>query len=139
MQLSCTFCVESETSLREITEMMVRQSAPPDILRLLCRYAGQTDAGRQIALFLIEGPGWTLAAKGDLNDRSEAALARIDPACVSEALFKGESSFQAAAGRPEYRFEGGWARHLYSGAGELLGMIAGLCEASPLPSGLDAI
>ena len=45
------------------------------------------DAGHQIALFRIAGPGWTPAAKGNLNHRSEAASARIDPAHISDALF----------------------------------------------------
>lgn len=122
--------------MREITEMMVRQCAPPEILRLVCRFAGQTDARHEIALFLIEGPNWTFSAKGDLSPQSEAALSRIHPARISDELFQAPSP---AAGPPEYRFDGGWARHLYSGAGELLGLIVGFSNGSPLPSGPDAM
>ena len=120
--------------------MMVRQCAPREILRLLCLHAGQTFARHQIAFFLIEGSDWTLAAKGNLSRQSGEALARVDPARVSEALLGSEALCKLglkAAGQTE--FDGGWARHLYSGAGELLGMIAGLCDSPPIPSGLDTI
>ena len=136
MQPSCDICVESEISMREITEMMVQQHAPAEILGLLCRYAGQPDSGRQLAFLLLEGSVWTLAAKGDLSDQSAAALALIDPTYLSNALFEADLK---VAGRAEHKFDGGWARHLYSGAGELLGMIIGFCDAALLPFDLDVI
>jgi diguanylate cyclase (GGDEF)-like protein len=136
MQPSCDICVESEISMREITEMMVRQHAPAEILGLLCRYAGQPDSGRQLAFFLVEGSVWTLTAKGDLSGQSAATLALIDPACLSNALFEADLK---AASRAEHKFDGGWARHLYSGAGELLGMIIGFCDAALLAFDLDVI
>jgi diguanylate cyclase (GGDEF)-like protein len=135
MRPTCNICVENEISMRDITETMVRQCAAPDVLRLLCRYTGQADAGRQVAFFLIEDAYWTLAATGDLSRQSKAALALMDPAQVSEALLEADLN---SAGQAQYRFNGGWARHLYSGAGELLGIIAGFGDAAP-GLGLDAM
>ena len=115
---------------------MVRQCTPREILGLLCRYAGQPDERNQIAVFVIEGRNWALAAKGALSRRSEAALARMDPARVSNALLH----YGLKTGEhPVHRFDGGWARPLYSGPGELLGMIAGFRDGPPLPSGPDSV
>jgi diguanylate cyclase (GGDEF)-like protein len=142
MKPSCSFCTESEISVLEITELMVRQCATPQILSLLCRYAGQPDERTQIAFFLIKDQTWTLAANGALNRRSEATLARIDPACVSDALFRDAAPFRDGLKTGEhagYRLDGGWARHLHSGPGELLGMIVGLCDGPPLPSAPGAV
>jgi diguanylate cyclase (GGDEF)-like protein len=131
MHASCDSCAADELLMREITEKMVRQYAPAAILRLLCRYAAPPGAAWQLAFFLTDGQTWTFSTKGDLDRASETALARIDPAWLSHTIFE--------TGARAYRFEGGWARHLYSGAGELLGMITGFGSESPplLNSSLD--
>lgn len=70
MKPACDYCAGSEISVLEITDLMVRQCTPREILGLLCRYAGQPDERNQIAVFVIEGRNWALAAKGALSRRS---------------------------------------------------------------------
>lgn len=113
--------------MRDITDLMVRQCPPPAVLRALCLYAGQTGAGHRVAFFLNDGQNWSMAAKGNLSLQSEEALARIDPVRFSDALF----------GQPKFQFDEGWARHLYSGAGEVLGMIVGFCHQPALAADGD--
>ena len=128
--------VQNEVPMQQITEMMVRQCPLPEILRVLCQYAAQPESRSQVAFFLLEGSGWSLAAHGGLSPGSKGMLSRFDPAAISNALFGARLN---AAGQPEFRFDGGWARHLYSGAGELLCMLAGFWDEPPLPSGPDTI
>lgn len=115
--------------MQRILERMLRQCPPPETLQQLCEYAGGSGGGCETAFFLPTDSGWTLAAKGDLNQHAEWALARMDPARISDALFRA----------PEYRFEGGRARHLHSGAGELLGLVAVFREEPVIPDSIDAI
>jgi diguanylate cyclase (GGDEF)-like protein len=110
--------------------MMLRQCAAPETLRLLCRYAGKADVRNQFAFFVVKGSCWSLAAKGDLSLTSEAALALLDPAGVSGLLL---NAFPEGDAESKQWFDGGWARHLYSGAGELLGMVTCLRDSTRLP------
>ena len=125
---------DSELSMQRIARMIAQQAAPEEILGALCRHLGQAEAEFQIAFFLSDGDQWRLAAKGDLDPDAETALARIDPAGLSEALLQR----QTASGGPECPLDMGWARHLISGAGELLGIVVGLGEGPKVPSGAYA-
>lgn len=126
---------DSEVSMQRIARMIAQQATPEEILGALCRHLGRAEAEFQIAFFLADGDNWRLVAKGDLGTEAEAALARIDPASLSEALLQRE---QSAAGRPECPLDTGWARHLFSGTGELLGIVVGLGDGPKVPLGIHA-
>ena len=125
-----------ELSMQRVTQMIARQCAPREILEALCQHAGEAREEQQVAFFLNDGEEWALAAKGDLTAKAEAALASIDPARLSEALFQPSACI---ADRTEFPFDHGWARHLFSGTGELLGMLVGLADGPILPSGSLAV
>ncbi len=125
-----------EQSMHRITQMIARQCGVSEILNALCRHAGEGSEDQQLAFFLTDGERWTAAAKGELTQRSESALARFDPARLSEQLLQRDA---CAADHPAFPFDGGWACHLYSGAGELLGMLVGLEEIPALAHGLAAM
>jgi len=125
-----------ELSMQRVAEMIARQDEPREILAALCQHAGEAREEQQVAFFLTDGEQWTLAAKGDLTVEAEAALAAIEPARLSEALFQPGA---CTANHAEFPFEHGWARHLYSGTGELLGMLVGLADGPVLPSGPLAV
>ncbi len=116
-------CPNSETLTREVLEMITRQAAIPEILGALCHSATCC----RIAFFLTESEDWRLVAKGSLTGEAEAALARIEPSQVSETLLQQSGDCEAGSEAP---FDGLWARHLFSGTGEILGMIVGP-EESP--------
>ena len=125
---------ESEVSMQRIAQMIAQQAAPENTLGALCRHLGRSESEFQIAFFLTDGDLWRLAAKGDLGREAEVALARIDPASLSEALFQRETD----SDQPECPLETGWARHLISGMGELLGIVVGLGDGPKVPSGTYA-
>jgi len=127
--------VDSEASLQHIVRMIVEQHDPPEVLEALCRLIGDGERSQPIAFFLMDGDRWTIAARGRLAPQAEAALARIDPAQLSRAVFQLGAP---GPGRPALPFEAGWARHLYSGLGELLGIVVGLAEGPMLPYGAHA-
>src|SRR5690242_14661713 len=118
--------LDCETVTLEIIDMIARQRAIPEILSTLCGRAW----GSQTAFFLTEGEDWVLTAKGDLLPEGEEDLAAIHPGSLSEALFR---TITPSGGQPECEFEKGWARHLYSETGELLGMLVGLAGRPVLP------
>lgn len=125
-----------ELSMQRIALMIARQGELGEILAALCRHAGEAREEQQVAFFLTDGDEWTLAAKGDLTAQAEAALLRIEPTRLSEALFQPDAFI---ADRTEFAFEHGWARHLYSGTSELLGMLVGFADGPVLPHGSLAV
>jgi len=129
---------ECEVSIERIAQMIAQQAAPEETLAALCRYLGRSDAECQIAFFLTDGEHWRLAARGELGPEAEVALARIDPASLSESLFQRESDSDRPDCPPECPVATGWARHLISGMGELLGIVVGLGDGPRVPSGTDS-
>ncbi len=123
----------AERSMQRITQMIAGQSEPAEILAALCRYDDETQQKQQLVFFLIDGEEWKLAASGDLTGQASGALASLDPASLSEALV------QAGTDQTELPFDHGWARHVYSGTGELLGMLVGFTDTPGLPGGLEAV
>lgn len=123
---------ETEMSMQHITEMIVQQCNPTEILGTLCRHVGCSEHERQIAFFRTDGETWTLAAKGNLTQQAEEALARIDPAKLSDTVLELGSD---PMDYPEYPLDFGWARHLFSGTGELLGILVGLSGGPTVPLG----
>jgi diguanylate cyclase (GGDEF)-like protein len=125
-----------------LLEMIVRQCEPQEIFKALCLQIGETGQERQFALFTLKADSWTLAAKGELDSRSTEALARLVPADLSGRLLRGSSDSGAPdsatrdgaelEARKGVEFEDGWARHLYSGIGEMLGLL--VCFG-PAPAG----
>lgn len=116
---------EFETPGERILEMIVRQREPHEIFGALCAQMGETAQEKQAALFTLEGDCWTLAAQGPLSAESGAALARLTPEDLSRRLL-GEgwlAGREEPGGHEGIEFEGGWARHLYSGIGEILGLL----------------
>src|SRR5258708_2113946 len=108
--------VECALTGQRVVERSVRRCERAEVLDALCFEAGANEDERQVAFFLLNGDAWTLAAKGCLSARSEAALARISPEDLSSSL----------SDRPGGIFDDGWAWHLVSGTGELLGMFVHL-------------
>jgi len=125
-----------ELSMQCIAQMIARQRGPCEILAALCQQAGEERDERQIAVFLADGDAWTLAAKGDLTACAQAALMRIEPACVSEELLLLDA---LTVDPTELPFDHGWARHLYTGTRELLGMLVGFADGPVVPCGPFAI
>lgn len=119
-----------ETPGERILEMIVRQCEPREVLETLCLQIGGTEQQRQVAFFTLEGESWTLAAKGELNSRSEETLAGLVPESLSRLLLR-----QDISERGGFTFEHGWARHLYSGIGEMLGFIVCLGAGPFEPTG----
>lgn len=121
---------DSELLMQEVMRMVAHQCAPAEILGLLCRRISRRQCERQIACFLTDGRKWTLEATGDLTPASEEALSRLDAEQMAEALFDEQDS---GGVRRRHESQGGWARHLTSGTGELLGLIVGFAGAPMLP------
>jgi len=109
---------EFATPNEKILEMIVRQCDLREVLQALCLQFGETEQERQIAIFELENDSWSLAAKGHLAEASEDALGRLTPDSLSQLLLRRDAS-----GRGGADFPGGWARHLYSGIGEMLGFV----------------
>jgi diguanylate cyclase (GGDEF)-like protein len=126
---------DSEVCMQQIACRIAQLAAPEEILGTLCRHLGRAQGEFPIAFFLADGEHWILTAKGYLSREAETALARIDPARLSEALFQ---RGQATAGHPECPVDTGWARHLFSGTGELLAILVGLGDRPKVPSGIYA-
>jgi diguanylate cyclase (GGDEF)-like protein len=103
-------------------EMILRQCAPREILEALCQRLGNSQTERQAAFFLLLDETWEMAATGDLTAASTAILAGIDPGDLSLGLF------DESACPPETSVR---ARHLYSGPGELMGMLVCLGPEPP--------
>ena len=70
-----------------------------------------------------------------LTPQSEGALALIDPERLSTEIFESDAD---ATDRSVFPFQGGWARHLCSGTGELLGLMVCPCGSPALPRGTHA-
>jgi diguanylate cyclase (GGDEF)-like protein len=109
--------VPGEARLQRILEMIGDHGAPADVLTAICEQTGDSAAGRQVAIFLLEGERWRLAANGGLTPGSAAAVSQLDPAAISAALWE-----------PERLAIAGWACHLRSGSGELLGLMMGVAD-----------
>jgi diguanylate cyclase (GGDEF)-like protein len=112
---------DEELSLQDVARMIAQHCPPSEVLASLC-------AKMRLAFFLVRDDVWTLAAKGDLDACDEAVLERLDPASLSDSLFDAS----AAQGCPT---DFGWARHLCSETGELLGMLTGFAGGPALPTG----
>ncbi len=130
---------EFEIPGEKILEMIVRQCELPEIFRTVCFQIGGGDEESQVAFFTLQGDSWLLAARGRLNPESAAALERMVPEDIS-GLLLGKNP---APGNGT-EFADGWARHLYSGIGELLGLLVCFGPAPFRPSahrasGIDAI
>lgn len=117
---------DRETAL----ELIVRQAEPGRIFDALCLEAGERPEDRQIAFFTLDDDVWRLAATGELQGPSRGALDRVRPEELSKLILS-----EDATGRNGAAFEDGWAQHLYSGIGEILGML--VCFA-PGPVALEA-
>ena len=122
--------VKSEVSLQDVARMIAQQRPVGEILASLCGHMGPPEAERQMAFFLVRDEVWTLAAKGDLSPPAEDLLARIDPAALSNSLLYEPS----LVSHEEYPTEFGWARHLCSETGELLGMLVGFAGGPTIPA-----
>jgi diguanylate cyclase (GGDEF)-like protein len=106
-----------------VLEMILRQCAPREILGALCQRLGSSQAERQAVFFLLFDEVWEMAATGDLTAASAAILSGIDPGDLSLGLFEENARSGGASVL---------ARHLYSGPGELMGMLVCL---GPEPAG----
>jgi diguanylate cyclase (GGDEF)-like protein len=125
-----------ETCDQEVVRMIAQQCTPAEILSALCKHVGVVNTERHVAFFLIQGGTWTLMAKGPLDTRAEATLSRLDPEALSAEILDGLAA--DAGGHRESTFPEGWARHLFSGTGELLGLLVGLCGVPARPYGAYA-
>jgi len=129
-----------EIARQRIVEMIGRQATPEDVLNALCRLPGGGKAGDRredrAAFFLLKSDTWSLAAKGNLEPWDEAALARIVPESLSQRLLARNPADEDLTG---LAFEDGWARHLSSGIGELLGIFVLLDGAPRSPDRFDLV
>jgi len=124
---------ERESAAEKILEMIVRQCELAEIFRAVCLRIGETEAQSQVALFTLHADSWTLVASGELTTRSESVLERLVPQYVSGQLLAESNSGSDGA-----EFEDGWARHLYSGIGEMLGLLVCLGPKPFTPEGRRA-
>src|SRR5215472_10933710 len=113
--------------IQSILGMIAGHVQPADTLAAICRYLSENVAQQAIALFVLRDEAWVLAAHSDPAGPAESW--RRQAATISAELFAAGPDVAA------HPFEGGWACHLQSGAGELLGMLAGLCHGPALPYG----
>jgi diguanylate cyclase (GGDEF)-like protein len=98
-----------------VLQMLVQQRPPSDVLDAICRQLEDEEA-QPTAVYLLDGGDWVLAAKGRTFPTD--LLAGIDAMDLSLHLLTVGGSAESACA-----FDGGWARHIYSGAGELLGLL----------------
>jgi diguanylate cyclase (GGDEF)-like protein len=123
-----------------VIELIARQADLRHILETLCRNSAACPEDRQFAFFLRERGHWEVVAAGDLTPESEEILAAIAPESVSAALLYSPELWleapQLMGGGPSpKRFR---ARHLYSGIGEMLGLLVCL-SARPAGAALDSL
>ena len=118
--------------LPTITRMIGQQQPLHETLAALCQSADASPEESQLAVFLFGAGEWKLAAHGPLEPPSEAALSSIDPQQLSDAVFAVEAN---ALGEQELSFDHGWCRHLYSGIGELQGLVVVFADGPMLPFG----
>jgi diguanylate cyclase (GGDEF)-like protein len=109
----------AETAMQQIADMILRQCSTEEILLALCAQASSAPGGGECAFLLTNGSGWKRIAPAGLSPASREALDGIDPEALSSALL----AWETGAGRQDFAFGNAWARHLYSGVGELLGII----------------
>jgi diguanylate cyclase (GGDEF)-like protein len=100
--------------------MIVRHADLRSVLRALCMQSSAVQSERQIAIFLFEKGRWELAATGDLSAESERLLAGVVPEELSETLFAESPEPEDAPCACMGSFRG---RHLFSGLGEMLGLL----------------
>jgi diguanylate cyclase (GGDEF)-like protein len=122
--------IDREIASQRIVEMISRQCQPQEVLSVLCQQAVSEEIGSQAAFFLLKSDVWILAAKGELTGELQVALSRIVPEDLSLALLEAS---QAGADDCGASFQNGWARHLYSGIGELLGIFVVLAPTPFVP------
>ncbi|MCW5980521.1 MAG: EAL domain-containing protein [Bryobacteraceae bacterium] len=127
--------LDSESWSHNVTEMIVQQRPLGEVMEALCRHCGRRASERQVAFYLLDGHEWAPAARGNLTAEGEEALAAVDPAALSDAVLAWNG---LADDRLGYPFEGGWARHLMSGIGELLGLFVSLADGPFAPFGIHA-
>jgi diguanylate cyclase (GGDEF)-like protein len=114
-------------------EMIARHADLRHILETLRQGIGAGPEDRQIAVFLPDRSHWELAAAADLTPESEAVLAGIHPDSVSRSLLFSSEPWIVTEGASPGKFR---ARHLYSGIGEMLGLLVCL-SARPGRPALD--
>src|SRR5579884_875249 len=113
----CPVCVERENHLHAVADMIMQQCPIEEILSAICTGMGEASRGRQTAVFLFDGAEWHLSGADNLDHRSALVLGALDAASLSAAV----STWENACHEQGFPFEYGWARHLWSGVGELLG------------------
>ena len=101
-----------------LLELILRQTSATETLSEMCRLAGANLEERQIAFFLLCQDEWRLAATGDLTPASIAILAKLDPGEISVALLERSAGLVSFTRPAPFS-----ASHLYSGTGEVLGML----------------
>ena len=124
-----------EEGWRQAIGLLFEQRPLSESLAALCRQCGSTDDARQVAFYLQEGERWQLAARGPLTARSAAAIEVIEPGDLSRLVLESAAVGGLDRGLP---FEGGWARSLESGAGEVLGLIVNVADGPISPAGEHA-
>jgi two-component system, sensor histidine kinase and response regulator len=135
-QPSCADSISTEGSLQEITQMIGQQRTLGDILGVLCSRMGTSQAERRVAFFLVQDGDWILTAKGQQTEEFDAALAALDLSNLSGSVIQTDAEGNALR---EHPFEAGWCCHLYSGVGELLGMLVGFADGPMIPYGFYAV
>ncbi len=130
-----------EIARQRIVEMIGRQSGPEEVLNAVCRLPNCENTEDQAAFFLLKSDVWSLAAKGALEPWAEDALARIVPESLSQRLLLCNAAGEDRAGLAFecLPVEYGWARHLCSGIGELLGMLVLFGRAPTNPDRFDLV
>jgi len=119
MAAPCDQCLGREAGMQQIADMILRQCSTEEILAALCEQVARAGEGGECAFLLSDGSGWKRVAAADLSPESRAILNGLDADALSAALLVWESG----SGQQHFALERGWARHLYSGVGELLGII----------------
>jgi diguanylate cyclase (GGDEF)-like protein len=128
----CGSCIHSDLAGHRVVEMIVHHAEPAEIARVLCEQVGDSREDRQVAFFALDGDAWHLMAYGDLTAASAAALARFAPGEFSDGIL------DQGCDQPGLVFDDGWACHLFSWTGELLGMFVRFADSGAAPSGLQA-
>src|SRR5579885_2318493 len=112
-QPGCTACLEGETGMQQVADMIMRQCPTEEILAALCTQARTAPEDRECAFLLFDGTAWNRVAAANLTPPFRAALNALDPESLSAALLAWESG----SGQQGFSFHSGWASHLYSGVG----------------------
>jgi diguanylate cyclase (GGDEF)-like protein len=124
-----------ERQLQNIADLIGRQEAIETVLEALCIWAGPAPWPAQLAFYLLSEGGWRLAAQGDLNVSAADRLEGVRPARISDALSRWTTALPPSKGLP---LPDGWARHLFSEMGELVGLLIHFADGPMEPCGAFA-